>query len=230
MAKNRSRIFSIAATVGLAMSAMNLGGCASSIGVTDSAGLVEVSLPDRERAVVAYHGPEKPGTILISDAAKSLYLIREDGKTAYSFAITIPKDDADRIKGNVHYVGRITHNPTWTPTPLMREAAKRGGYKLPDRIPAGPDNPMGKVKMHLSGYYYIHGTSNEYSIGYAGSAGCIRLSNKDAVFVAKKVEWYKSSGQKVKVGFYIGNIPGLDTKQRRIKTQLKPVSIKNLKF
>jgi murein L,D-transpeptidase YcbB/YkuD len=51
----------------------------------------------------------------------------------------------------------------------------------------GPDNPMGKVKLQLRGPYYLHGTPWPESIGRAGSHGCIRMRQEDAVQLATLV-------------------------------------------
>ncbi|HYE94993.1 MAG TPA: L,D-transpeptidase, partial [Rubricoccaceae bacterium] len=42
---------------------------------------------------------------------------------------------------------------------------------------------MGLSKEH----YGIHGTSAPETIGYASSAGCVRLTNWDALFLARQV-------------------------------------------
>lgn len=48
-------------------------------------------------------------------------------------------------------------------------------------LPAGPNNPVGVLWMGLSKPGIgIHGTNNPFTIGRAGSHGCIRLANWDA--------------------------------------------------
>lgn len=48
-------------------------------------------------------------------------------------------------------------------------------------LPAGPNNPVGILWMGLSKPGIgIHGTNNPFTIGRAGSHGCIRLANWDA--------------------------------------------------
>jgi murein L,D-transpeptidase YcbB/YkuD len=50
---------------------------------------------------------------------------------------------------------------------------------------------MGRVKIFFSDPdYYIHGTSDEGSLGRAASHGCIRMSNADVVEVARLVMEY----------------------------------------
>lgn len=63
-------------------------------------------------------------------------------------------------------------NPTWTPTPSTR----RVNPKLPARMAAGPDNPMGKYALYLGWQYYaIHGTNDPVTDGRRTTSGCFRL-------------------------------------------------------
>lgn len=51
----------------------------------------------------------------------------------------------------------------------------------------GPNSPVGRVWIALSKPHYgIHGTSTPDTIGYASSHGCVRLTNWDAVDVARR--------------------------------------------
>lgn len=79
-------------------------------------------------------------------------------------------------------IQRMVWNPTWTPPDS--EWAR-------DERPAGPgpNNPMGRVKMHLFGDYYVHGTParNERHLGRPASHGCIRMRNADVMELARLV-------------------------------------------
>ncbi|NNF57162.1 MAG: L,D-transpeptidase, partial [Rhodothermaceae bacterium] len=80
----------------------------------------------------------------------------------------------------------VTRNPWWHYQPSLLE-------DVPDdeedaRIPPGPNNAVGRVWMALSEPHYgIHGTSAPETIGYVSSAGCIRLTNWDVLFLADHV-------------------------------------------
>jgi murein L,D-transpeptidase YcbB/YkuD len=80
-------------------------------------------------------------------------------------------------------IRRMVWNPTWTPPPDAAWAR--------DEKPAGPgwSNPMGRVKMHLFGDYYVHGTParNERHLGSPASHGCIRMRNQDVMELAQLV-------------------------------------------
>ncbi|HEX6746201.1 MAG TPA: L,D-transpeptidase [Longimicrobium sp.] len=80
-------------------------------------------------------------------------------------------------------IRRMVWNPSWTPPPDAEWAR--------DEKPAGPGwgNPMGRVKMHLFGDYYVHGTParNERHLGRPASHGCIRMRNQDVMELAQLV-------------------------------------------
>ncbi len=79
-------------------------------------------------------------------------------------------------------IQRMVWNPSWTPPDS--EWAR-------DERPAapGPNNPMGRVKMHLFQDYYVHGTParNERHLGRPASHGCIRMRNADVIELARLV-------------------------------------------
>lgn len=55
-------------------------------------------------------------------------------------------------------------------------------------LPAGPNSPVGVVWMQLSkDNFGIHGTAEPANIGYRTSHGCVRLTNWDALFLARRV-------------------------------------------
>jgi lipoprotein-anchoring transpeptidase ErfK/SrfK len=55
-------------------------------------------------------------------------------------------------------------------------------------IPPGPNNPVGRVWIDLTKEHYgIHGTPEPGRIGYTESHGCVRLTNWDALELARLV-------------------------------------------
>jgi L,D-transpeptidase ErfK/SrfK len=72
-------------------------------------------------------------------------------------------------------VRHMIWNPAWTPP---NAGWARGKQPTP---PGHPKNPMRAVKIFFNEPdYYIHGTNQEDSIGYAASHGCIRMTEADA--------------------------------------------------
>ena len=70
--------------------------------------------------------------------------------------------------------------PVWIPPASGRKEHKENGEIRPARVPAGPDNPLGKYKFTLGvPSYLIHGTNKPYGVGLRSSHGCIRLYPED---------------------------------------------------
>jgi murein L,D-transpeptidase YcbB/YkuD len=76
---------------------------------------------------------------------------------------------------------QVTWNPWWYPP----ESDWARNEKV---TPPGPGNPMGKVKLHIGGKLFLHGTPFTNSIGRAASHGCVRMRGEDAVALALLVQ------------------------------------------
>jgi lipoprotein-anchoring transpeptidase ErfK/SrfK len=83
-------------------------------------------------------------------------------------------------------VRRVVANPTYHYDPKFRFKGVRTHRKL--TIAPGPNNPVGLVWIDLTkASYGIHGTPRPEEIGKTQSHGCIRLTNWDALDLAKRV-------------------------------------------
>jgi lipoprotein-anchoring transpeptidase ErfK/SrfK len=77
-------------------------------------------------------------------------------------------------------VRHIVWNPAWVPPNAGWAKGKKPAQ------PGDPNNPMRAVKVFFQEPdYYIHGTNDEDSIGYAASHGCVRMAEADAVDLAR---------------------------------------------
>lgn len=123
-----------------------------------------------------------PGTVVISQSQRRLYLVEEDG-SAIAYPVAVGKS-GKQWRGTVQIDGKY-RNPAWAPPAEV----KRDEPWLPDYIPGGsPRNPMGMRALTLSGdQYAIHGTNRPDSIGRAASYGCIRMYNRDIVDLFDRV-------------------------------------------
>jgi lipoprotein-anchoring transpeptidase ErfK/SrfK len=128
------------------------------------------------REVVHYHSDLNPGSIVVSEHERKLYLI-VDQEDAIAYRVAVPK--AGKEWSGVVQIDAKYVAPDWTPP----EDVKRDHPELPEVIPGGaPNNPMGDRAMTLSqGQVAIHGTTQKMrkSIGSAASYGCIRMLNED---------------------------------------------------
>ncbi len=73
-------------------------------------------------------------------------------------------------------------DPSWTPPASIKREHAAKGDPLPDVVPPGPDNPLGKFAMRLGvAGYLIHGTdaAKADGIGMRVTHGCMRMYNED---------------------------------------------------
>ena len=121
----------------------------------------------------------------VSGRGSYLHAVDASGRILYHFPSTLGGTYEPSPQGEFK-VTNVTKNPWWHFQPALLE-------KVPDnrpdaRIPPGPNNRVGAVWMSLSAPHYgIHGTNKPETIGYATSAGCVRLTNWDALFLADRV-------------------------------------------
>jgi hypothetical protein len=114
----------------------------------------------------------------VSLGERALRVHGEGGRETYKVAIG--KQDHATPTGSWH-IDRVDINPDWTPP--EGEWAQGKEYKRPGH----PANPMGRARLVFQPPYSIHGTDELDSIGKAASHGSIRLANKDAVELARRV-------------------------------------------
>ncbi|MFD1913889.1 L,D-transpeptidase [Halodurantibacterium flavum] len=113
------------------------------------------------------------GAILCDLQSRALHFWSEDEQTYLLFPSSVPMSDDFARRGYTEVVLK-RRDPVWIPTPNMRERDPT----LPERVEAGPDNPMGTRAMNLGWTYYrIHGIDNVDKIGRQASNGCVGLFN-----------------------------------------------------
>jgi lipoprotein-anchoring transpeptidase ErfK/SrfK len=128
----------------------------------------------------------KVAEIVVSKEGSFVHAMDAQGRILYHFPSTLGSSYDPSPTGDYH-VKSITRDPWWHYQPAILAHVDSSD---PDAtIPPGPNNAVGVVWMALSAPHYgIHGTSSPQTIGYATSAGCVRLTNWDASFLASQVE------------------------------------------
>lgn len=136
----------------------------------------EFILPDAPReglvlnlaAMRLYYYPKRP-----KDAPK-------DGPAeVYTHPIGIGKVGWATPEGSTKVLSHVK-DPVWTPPVSVRKEHAKDGDILPDKVPPGPENPLGRHMMRLGWpSYLIHGTNKPPAVGMRASAGCIRLYPED---------------------------------------------------
>ncbi len=138
--------------------------------------------PKYDRQVVAYHGEEKPGTIIIDTPNKFLYLV-EDGDKALRYGIGVGRPGF--TWSGVKTVSAKREWPDWRPPADMLQRRP----DLPRFMSGGIDNPLGARAMYLgSTLYRIHGSNEPWTIGTNVSSGCIRMRNEDVTDLYDRVK------------------------------------------
>ena len=110
-----------------------------------------------------------------------------DGKQLITFPVGIGRMDWTTPLG-MSKVDLKLENPSWYPPASVSQEYKEEGIYLAPVIPAGPDNPLGKLAMRLNipGGYFIHGTNRPDGVGMQVSHGCIRLFPEDIKIIFSK--------------------------------------------
>ncbi len=148
--------------------------------------LVGISAPQQAEAreIVRVNFSAEPGTIIIRNSERRLYLIKENGM-AIRYRVAVGRA-SEQWEGRTVISGRHVR-PAWAPPAVV----KRANPALPDIIPGGaPNNPMGEGALTLAGgEYAIHGTTEgmRRSVGTAASFGCFRMLNEDVVDLMNRV-------------------------------------------
>lgn len=97
----------------------------------------------------------------------------------YTHPIGIGKVGWATPEGSTKVVSHVK-DPVWTPPVSVRKEHAKDGDILPDKVPPGPENPLGRHMMRLGWpSYLIHGTNKPPAVGMRASAGCIRLYPED---------------------------------------------------
>jgi len=145
--------------------------------------------PSLLRQQVGWHGPQRPGNIVVRIDERRLYFVLDGGR-AMRYAVGVGRAEALNFNGRA-VIGRKEKWPRWTPTATMMAAMPR--YRpYAGGMPGGLGNPLGARALYLyrdgrDTYFRLHGTNEPDSIGHAVSSGCIRLFNQDIVDLYDRV-------------------------------------------
>ncbi len=124
--------------------------------------------------------------IEVDKAERAVRAFDHDGKLLAYYPASIGSTEKPAPSGKF-VVKRVDRNPTYHYNP--KYAFKGQKAKSPVTVPPGPKNPVGLVWIDLSAKSYgIHGTPAPQNISKTQSHGCIRLTNWDALALAKLVK------------------------------------------
>ena len=119
------------------------------------------------------------------DATRQRVKAYEGDKLVAIYPATVGSEDSPTPKGEFK-VTKITEDPVYHYDPALHFRGVHVNEKL--NLPPGPNNPVGVVWIDLSAEGYgIHGTPDPDKISKSASHGCIRLTNWDALELAKHI-------------------------------------------
>lgn len=142
----------------------------------DIAGAVRRNISSfRELHWQDYFADTSKGAILVDIQSRALHFWSEDLAVYKLYPTSVPVTDDLTRRGSTEVVEKVV-NPTWRPTPAMRER----NPDWPEVVEGGaPNNPLGPLALYLSWQYFrIHGTHDTRKIGRRSSNGCIGLYNE----------------------------------------------------
>ena len=129
--------------------------------------------------------PEPVASIEVNKTERAVRAFDAQGKLLAFYPASIGSDDRPAPSGTLTVVA-VAPNPTYTYDPSRLTF---GDKKKKVTIPAGPNSPVGLVWIDLSkDTFGIHGSDEPAQIGKHFSHGCIRLTNWDALQLAKNVK------------------------------------------
>ena len=148
-----------------------------------------------------------------------------------TYAVSIGRMDWATPLGLTKVLSK-TEDPSWTPPQSIREEAEADGKPLPEVVPAGPDNPLGKYALRLErAGYLIHGTNKPFGVGMRVTHGCVRMYPEDIALFYPEVPVgtrVQIVDQPVKIGWHLNTLfieihPPLEEKQEEPEKMLETV-------
>ena len=103
----------------------------------------------------------------------------EAGRATRSIRVAVGQPKYRTPLGH-YWMDYMVWNPWWRPPPS--EWARKERPQSP-----GWSNPVGRVKLHVTGLVFLHGTPLQNTLGTAASHACVRMSNEDAIALARIV-------------------------------------------
>ncbi len=148
---------------------------------------VDVWQPETGRVLslpTAHVLPASPRRGIVINLSELRLFYYSDSHTVMSFPVGIGKEGWPTPVGTT-LIAKKRIAPVWIPPASIR----RETPDLPEKIPAGPDNPLGNYALNLGWPgFVVHGTNYPRSIGRRSSHGCIRLYPEDIATLFERVE------------------------------------------
>jgi L,D-transpeptidase ErfK/SrfK len=120
---------------------------------------------------------ERKGVVLNLPEMRLYYFYTDEEKMPMvkSYPVSVGRMDWNTPLGKARIV-RKDKDPSWHPPESLKLEAIAAGDPLPDFVPPGPDNPLGRyaLRLNIPGYL-IHSTNKPYGVGMRVTHGCVRM-------------------------------------------------------
>ncbi|MBK8183825.1 MAG: L,D-transpeptidase family protein [Candidatus Competibacteraceae bacterium] len=117
--------------------------------------------------------------IVLNIPEMRVYYYPAGEQVVHTYPVSIGRMDWKTPLGTTKVIGKEVDPPWRPPASIKAEHAKEGDI-LPDVVPGGPGNPLGRHAMRLGvPGYLIHGTDKPYGIGMQVTHGCVRMYPED---------------------------------------------------
>jgi L,D-transpeptidase ErfK/SrfK len=104
------------------------------------------------------------------------------------YAIAVGKKTWQTPTGFFKIVNK-EENPTWTVPASIQEEMEDMGMEVIEKVPPGPQNPLGKYWIGTSGENLgFHATNRPWSVGHVTSHGCMRMLPDEIAQLFPQVE------------------------------------------
>lgn len=125
---------------------------------------------------------ERKGVVLNLPEMRLYYFYnggQERKQMVKTYPVSVGRLDWNTPLGKAR-IDKKQKDPSWNPPESLKLEAAAAGEPLPDRVPPGPDNPLGRYALRLSiPGYLIHSTNKPYGVGMRVTHGCVRMYPED---------------------------------------------------
>lgn len=129
-------------------------------------------LPDAPRNGIVLNVPEM--RLYYYPPAK-----KGEPRVVETYPVSIGRMDWSTPLGQTRIVSKVK-DPAWYPPESIKKEAREDGREIPDVVPAGPNNPLGRFAMRLGlPGYLIHSTNRPWGVGMRVTHGCVRMYPED---------------------------------------------------
>ena len=126
--------------------------------------------------------------IVINLVQMRMYYYPQGKNIVETYPVGIGRMEWGTPLGKMTIIGK-RKNPTWHVPKSIKEARAKDGVELPDMVPPGPKNPLGKYAMRLSNTaYLIHSTNDPSGVGRRSSSGCVRMYPDDIASIFPRID------------------------------------------